>query len=174
MFDLYQTNSFMGLQTHVQQLRWLSLLFLFSTSPLERSHGLTNISRPMIKLFFLYLTQGCDLKREPKHCPTPLGSLVMLNWFLSTFLNTLEKILLLPQHVRLGGVVSQSFITGMGNPSQWGVISFYLEPRYIIWLILRQAPKMGQEITWAVAISFLWLKMGAEDGSIKWRGDVCI
>lgn len=46
VFNLYQTNSFVELQTHVQQLRWLSLLFLLSTSPLGRSHGFTNTSRP--------------------------------------------------------------------------------------------------------------------------------
>lgn len=46
VFDLYWTNFFMELQTHVQQLRWLSLLLPLSTGPLWRSHGPKNINRP--------------------------------------------------------------------------------------------------------------------------------
>lgn len=61
-------------------------------------------SDQMTKLF-LYTTHRCDLQRGPKHCPAPLGLIVVLNSFLSTFLNPWEKILLLLQHMRLGEVL---------------------------------------------------------------------
>lgn len=177
-FGLYQKNFFMELQTYVQQLRWLSLLFLVSTSPLGRSHGLTNIRRPDDYIALLGYHRGVWPAERTKTLPNTSGvngCAKLIFVYILKYLgeNPLTALAHEGHLVKfwLGCIL---YITGIGNPSQQWVVSFYLEPQYIIWLILRQAPKMGWEITLAVAISFLWLKMEAEGGSLKLRGDVCI